>query len=406
MTKQNSVPYFRLKLNEIFKNWTDVAGVLALTVAVGLGFLDHDLGDFRLWLSVVLAALYLFLTWGIEFVETLWLSNLKIGLLMLIPLTLILVGINGFTAVLMFFVLSATVMYTLPERNGYIWLGILGLIIILVYITVWADHGNVLTSIGTVAGILFVGSAASSQVKAIEAEIESRRLLNELEHAHQQLQNQAAQAEELAITNERNRLAREVHDTLGHKLTVAAVQLEGAQKLINSDPNRAEEMVATVREQVLLGLSELRKTVSTLRAPVEEELSLSNALPRLVRNFEDATSIKTTLTIAAEVPPLPSDYRHTLYRSAQELLTNIQKHAQADQAWLALSVVDAEFVLTIEDNGRGFSEMTEQSGFGLQGIRERVTHLGGEVKINKRAGGGTLVNASLPVNIDTEANRE
>jgi len=150
-----------------------VAGTLALTVAIGLGFLDYSLNDLRLWLSVLLAVLYFFLTWGIEVADIPWLRNLQIGILALIPLTLMLVGVNGFAAILMFFVLSATVMYILPERNGYIWICIFGIVVLLVYFTAWRAHGNLLNGIGTFAGFLFIGSAASGQVKALRAEQES-----------------------------------------------------------------------------------------------------------------------------------------------------------------------------------------------------------------------------------------
>lgn len=377
--------------------WTDIAGILALLVAVGIGFFTYDLSDFRLWLSVVLAMVYLMLTWGIEFDELGWLRNLKIGLLALIPLTLILLGVNGWAAILMLFVLCATVMYTLPERNGYIWIGILCLFIVLVYLTIWADDGDLFVAFGTVAGFLFIGSAASGQVKALEAEQKSRHLLQQLQNAHQQLQERADQAEELAITNERNRLAREVHDTLGHQLTVAAVQLEGAQKLIDREPQKAMAMVGTVREQILEGLSELRRTVSALRAPIEEDLSLPSALPRLVQNFESATNIKTELSITNELPELSGQQRHALYRAAQELLTNIQKHAQASHAWINLSAAGGHTTLAVEDNGRGIQNGADTTGFGLRGLRERVTQVGGTVSFDNRTGSGTAVTVSLPV---------
>ena len=122
-------------------------------------------------------------------------------------------------------------------------------------------------------------------------------LLVELREAHRQLQVYAEQLEELTITQERNRISREMHDTLGHRLTIASVQLEGAQRLVRGDPGKAEKMIATVRDQVREGLVELRRTVAMLRSPIEEELPIGAALEKLVHQTSDATGIHIHLSI-------------------------------------------------------------------------------------------------------------
>src|SRR5690606_11162904 len=106
------------------------------------------------------------------------------------------------------------------------------------------------------------------------ARVESQRLQTELQEAHQQLQTYAERVEALAVAEERNRLAREMHDTLGHRLTVSIVQLEGAGRLIEHDPTRTAQMVQTVREQLVEGLDELRRALVSLRKPVSSSLSL------------------------------------------------------------------------------------------------------------------------------------
>ena len=197
------------------------------------------------------------------------------------------------------------------------------------------------------------------------------------------------------MTKERNRLAREMHDSLGHRLTVSAVQLEGAQRIIPADPDKAAEMVGTVRQQVREALAELRQTVATLREPIEAGLSIQQSLQRLVSSFEAMTDLEINLQVD-DLPNVSEMNRHVLYRTAQEALTNIQKHAEASQVWLHLTRQDDGLSLLIGDDGKGFPEDAEQMGFGLRGIRERVTQAGGMCTFEQRRNGGAQIAVNLP----------
>jgi signal transduction histidine kinase len=243
----------------------------------------------------------------------------------------------------------------------------------------------------------FIGAFAAAVVRADTARRESQALLAELQEAHRQLQDYALRAEEMAVVEERNRLAREMHDTLGHRLTVAAVQLEGAQRLCTQDQERAASMIGTVREQVGEALGELRSTVATLRTPVEADLQLRSALRRLVAHFEGATGLTVHRLLPDELPTLSDGQRLALYRAAQEALTNIQRHARASQAWLVLTVSDDAITLLVSDDGRGMSFRAESTGFGLRGLRERVTQIDGELHVEPRPGGGTQLSVRLPL---------
>jgi signal transduction histidine kinase len=243
----------------------------------------------------------------------------------------------------------------------------------------------------------FVGAFAHALVRADTARRESQSLLAELQEAHGQLQEYALHAEEMAVVQERNRLAREMHDTLGHRLTVAAVQLEGAQRLCAADPERAEDIVGTVREQVRDALAELRGAVATLRAPIEADLQLRSSLQRLITNFQDATGLIVHQMLPEEMPHLPGPYRMAIYRTTQEALTNIQKHAQAQRVWLMLTISNNRVSLLVGDDGQGVSLRKDQSGFGLRGMRERAAQLGGELHLEARKGGGTQVSFRLPL---------
>ncbi len=287
------------------------------------------------------------------------------------------------------FSLSAVTMSIFPNRTGALWLVFFTLATgaTHVYHDGWIN-GLLLTLIFAAAYYSF-GFYNYAWVQTDAARRKSRVLLEEQRAAHRQLQAYAQQAEELAVIEERNRLAREMHDTLGHRLTVAAVQLEGAQRLIPTDPERASDMVATVRDQVREALNELRRTVAALSAPLEAGLSLPHALTRLATGFEGATGLTLHLALPQDMPPLPDAHRLALYRAAQEALTNVQRHAQARDVWLQLAHQDGALTLTVADNGVGLPAHSEQAGFGLRGLWERAAQLEGELAVGSRPGGGT-----------------
>jgi signal transduction histidine kinase len=298
---------------------------------------------------------------------------------------------------MLFFILSAQAMSLFPERTGFLWVGILTFATGLVFFLTGEPRSAFLTLLPYAAGYWFFAAFARSMANAQEARAESQRLLSELQIAHRQLQDYAERVEELAVSEERNRLAREMHDTLGHRLTVAAVQLEGAQRLIPAEPERATEMVATVREQVREALGELRNTVATLREPLQTDLSLWNALPRLVAPFDAATGLDVALVLPPEEITLPTAHRLTVYRAVQEALTNVQRHAQAEHVWIELSCQESALHLRVSDDGVGVSEQVEENRFGLRGLRERVAQLGGKLDFSNREAGGAQLNLVLPL---------
>jgi signal transduction histidine kinase len=285
----------------------------------------------------------------------------------------------------------------LPLREGAAWIGI--------YVLAAAASFAVGINLeeGLIAlflyGVLytFFGAFARAWARADASRRESQGLLEELRQAHLQLQDHALRAEEMAVVEERNRLAREMHDTLGHRLTVASVQLEAAERLCPTDPLRAESLVSTVREEVREALSELRASVATLRSPIEADLQLRSALRRLMDHFEEATGITVHRALPDTMPALADFQRVALYRSAQEALTNIQKHAGAGRVWLVLTVTEGAISLLVGDDGKGVSRTPGPGGFGLQGLRERAEQLGGELHLEPRPGGGTQLSFRLPL---------
>jgi len=301
---------------------------------------------------------------------------------------------------ILFFVLSAQVMLEYPGRVGYIWVGIFTLVSGVAFISSVPLGEGLMVLLLYGAGYWFFGAFARAMAAADEERAKSQALLQELQVAHRKLQDYAVQVEDLAVAEERNRLAREMHDTLGHRLTVAAVQLEGAERLIPDKPERAAQMVATVRDQVREALAELRGTVATLREPLQTDLTLANALTRLVASFEDATDLKVQLNLPQDECVLAEAKRLTIYRTIQEALTNVQRHAQAKQVWVNLIYGEDTLLLEILDDGIGISADNHPTGFGLRGLQERAAQLNGEFIIENRAEGGTRLRLNLPLNED------
>jgi signal transduction histidine kinase len=192
-----------------------------------------------------------------------------------------------------------------------------------------------------------------------------------------------------------------MHDTLGHRLTVSAVQLQAVERLVRTDPERAVQMAGAVREEVRAALAELRQTVAALRAPLEADLPLDQALRHLAAEFGAATGLRVHLALPEPLPSIPATHRLALYRGAQEGLTNVQRHAAAGQAWLALAQEGRTLVLRVADDGHGPAPEADTEmagrGFGLRGLQERAGYLGGTAALSPRPGGGSELTLTLPL---------
>lgn len=303
-------------------------------------------------------------------------------------------GWNFFPIV--FFILSPQVMIDFPLKIGAVWL-VVYTVITAAFMFAASGVAGLLDLLPYTAGYVFFGFFGWTMVQAQKDRQRSEQLLTDLQAAHEKLQRYTEQVEELTITEERNRIAREMHDTLGHRLTIAAVQLEGASRLIHSNPQKTETIIKTVHEQVKEGLAELRRTVAIMRAPVDEDLPLPQALTRLAVGVKEATGLNLKLEMDDSLPALSSGQRHALFRAAQEGLTNIERHASASEAVIRLIRDSSRVSLVIEDNGIGLNPAGKKEGLGLTGMRERAGLLNGEFTIQPREGGGTRLIFTLPV---------
>ncbi len=203
---------------------------------------------------------------------------------------------------------------------------------------------------------------------------------------------------EAAQTEERNRLAREIHDTIAQDLSAIAFQLEAAEAILGAqaevgNSERARRSVSAALDLARKGLEEARRSVLDLRAAPLEGRTLPVALAALTAEMETVT-----FEAAPSMTPLPPAVEVGLYRIAQEALQNAQRHAAATHVNLRLESLPDRIRLTVEDDGRGFAiEDAAASRFGLVGMRERTRLLGGTFQIESSPGTGTRITAEVPL---------
>ena len=254
-----------------------------------------------------------------------------------------------------------------------------------------------LIGLANATGYAFFAVVGGLMRQAIRDRRLSEALNHELEAANTRLETMSARERTLAVVEERNRMAREMHDSLGHRLTVAVVQLEGAQRLIPTDPERAGRMVGAMRDQMKEALGELRSSVAALRAPVEDDLPLGPALKRLGARFAEGTGLAVDVSLPEDIPELSPAQRLALYRAAQEGLTNAHKHASARRVQLRLKQSGQTIALEAIDDGDGLDRADDAGAFGLMGLRERATQLGGKVQLASMPDGGARLVFEIPL---------
>jgi signal transduction histidine kinase len=213
--------------------------------------------------------------------------------------------------------------------------------------------------------------------------------------ARQRAEALAAEVAQLAAANERNRMAREIHDTLGHYLTVIHVQLEAARALIGTDANRG--MLAVTRAQGLAkdGLTAVRQSVKALREDASVE-SVAEQIASLVDSMRDER-FSATFTTSGTPRPVSAAVALALHRTTLEALTNVRKHADAANVEIELTFRDDGRVqLHVHDDGKGAADATAGTGFGLRGIRERAEQLNGSANYRAAPREGFTLYVELP----------
>ncbi len=244
------------------------------------------------------------------------------------------------------------------------------------------------------AGQIFIVVFTQMAVNEEKARTEVEKLVKDLAEANQNLRAYALQAEELAITKERNRLAREIHDGLGHYLTTVFMQIQAARAVMKMDPQKAQDALSTAQNLTQEALVDVRQSVAALRDKFEEDLPLPEKIEKMLKSCE-AMGMTVELKVIGSVRKISPQSQLTIYRAVQEGVSNTCKHAHARQLCVALDYTLSNQVrMTIQDDGVGAEKLS--NGFGLIGMRERIHLLNGEFNIYTAPGNGFRLEVSLP----------
>jgi len=247
-------------------------------------------------------------------------------------------------------------------------------------------------------GILFVQTIAFLLVghmlaKLVNVQREQRQHLTE---TNKRLAQHASTVEQLTISRERNRLARELHDVLAHTLSGVAVELEGLRAMLHHDPQQADALLNHSLKAIREGLTETRRVLQELRAKPIEDLGLALAIQTLAEAYADRSGVQIELDIDHDLGDYPVEVQQSVYRIAQEALANIADHAQAQTAQVILKRDRDQIQLVIRDDGCGFDPDLSEDGhhYGLLGMRERAEMIRGNLLVESQAGKGTQISFS------------
>src|SRR5947209_2747136 len=249
---------------------------------------------------------------------------------------------------------------------------------------------------GRVSG--FIGIRFTLKRGFRQEEIELTRAL-----AHQatlaiQLTRLSAQSRQSAVMAERNRMARDIHDTLAQGFTGVIVQLEAVEEAMSRNQGvKASGHLDRAGELARESLREARRSVQALRPQALEEKQLSEALKDLIEKMTRGTTVHANFSLQGKRRKLPPEWESNLLRIGQEALTNVLRHARANEFKVLLVFDSSEIRLELRDNGCGFDPQRKHEGFGLQGMRERAEGMGGRLTIQSAAGQGTAISIVLPV---------
>jgi len=271
----------------------------------------------------------------------------------------------------------------------------------------WDDLFRFLPSLGI--SMAFVVVYVVLFIRQNQARERAQGLLEELETAHRQLQAYADRVEELTISQERQRMAQELHDTLAQGLAGLILQLDAADShLEDGNVSKAQETVQRAMGRARTTLREARRAIQALRPAALEQNSLVDVLGHEVDGFAKATGIQATFQVSAGALDVPSGAAQDILRIVQEGLTNIARHAGASHVNVRLDVREDCLRIEIQDDGAGFDPdqaVGQEGSYGLRGMKERARHVGGELVVHSAPGKGTTVVLEMEMPYDPRADR-
>jgi signal transduction histidine kinase len=297
----------------------------------------------------------------------------------------------------LYITLTLQAAHVLPSKTAFRWIGAFVLMFTpLLFYTRGLSGGLPLVLINVVA-VFMIGSWLGLISHAETSRHETQQLLTELQDAHRQLLLYTAQAEELAVVEDRNRLARNLHDSVSQTIFSMRLTAEAARLLLDRDPAQARPQLDRMQELAESALGSMRALIHELRPTAVAEQGLIPALRRLLALLERQHGLSTTLNVTGE-PDLPDEQAEQIYRIVQEALNNVVKHARTDRAAVNAHFAKARVLLQIQDRGKGFTPQEVRANtdsLGLASMRERVESIGGTLSIDSRPGEGTRITVEI-----------
>jgi signal transduction histidine kinase len=274
---------------------------------------------------------------------------------------------------------------------GILTTSVLDIILLVIFVRP-RDASLEMFAISTRAASFFIVGYIVSHLATIQ-----RRQRADLQESNRQLRLYAATREKLATTQERNRLARELHDTLAHTMSAATVKLNAVNLLWERDPERAHSMLSEVIGTMNDGMGETRRALRDLRATPLDDMGLVLAVRHLADSAAERGEFALEIDTPTREPRLSPDVELGIYRIVQEALTNVVEHANARHVQLQMVDTAAGFMVRINDDGTGFNDdqVSENGHLGLKGMRERAAMLGGILTLNSAPERGTSIELRL-----------
>ncbi|MBA8928419.1 signal transduction histidine kinase [Kutzneria viridogrisea] len=371
--------------------------VLVLPVAVSANYLNLE-QPYGLWpvlaCSCALVALWLVLPW--EPTAPLWRKAMHP---LFVAVALLLNFVTSYNTIVVWLLLALANCTFLFGVRGAVALCTALMLVSFGGSLVYPGHSLVFALVQALvvpALAVFVVGLVHAVTEARARREESQRLLGELAAAHAELRAHAEQMRDLAVAEERARMSREMHDSIGHYLTVIKVGLTNAERFRTLRPEQAWDEVRQAKELTGFALADTRRWVRAMRPLGLEGASGSAALAELARSF-DGTGVRVEFSVRGRELPLLGDTELVLYRVLQEGLTNVLRHAGASRAEAVLHFTEDRVSLAVSDDGGGTGPGDCERGFGLSSLAERAESLGGGLVAHNADRGGFLLRVELPV---------
>ncbi|MDE7311521.1 MAG: sensor histidine kinase [Eubacterium sp.] len=272
--------------------------------------------------------------------------------------------------------------------------------------SVLAGMRNVLNSLNFVVFLIYMILLIRVQLGEKERILSLNKQLNEtneeLKRANLKLEKYAQESVEAAETRERNRLAMEIHDTLGHALTGIITGIEACTVLMDAAPEATKVQLKAIAEVARQGATDVRRSIKALRPDALEKMDLEKALMQMMDEMRSSTNVEIVYECSAGLHVFNEDEENVIYRIVQETITNAIRHGRADRIIVRIGRKFDMLGIHIEDNGRGCNEI--QKGFGLHHMEERLSMLQGSLKYSGE--NGFIVEAQIPIRWGMEEKKD